>query len=62
MEHIDDYDMLEKDTERSLQYAKECYAVESIATDERRGWDERIRATAEIMQREKESKEKTHSI
>lgn len=51
MEHIDDYDMLDKDLEGSLKFARECFAAEAkeIATDERRDWVERIRATAEIL-------------
>ncbi|MNV36267.1 hypothetical protein D3C71_1277390 [compost metagenome] len=52
MEHIDDYDMLDKDLDGSLKFARECYAAESIAKDERRGWDERISATAEVLWKE----------
>lgn len=51
MEHIDDYDMLDKDLEGSLRYARECYAAEAeeIASDESRDWSERIRADAELV-------------
>lgn len=49
MERIDDYDMLDKDLEGSMRYARECFADDAIANDERRDWGDRIRATAEIL-------------
>ncbi|MNI30648.1 hypothetical protein D3C73_845010 [compost metagenome] len=52
MNNIDDYDMLDKDLEGSLQYARECYAAETVANDERRDWGDRIRATAEVLWKE----------
>lgn len=59
MGHIDDYDMLDKDLEGSIRYGRECFAAEQIATDERRDWVERIRATAETIWKENETG--THS-
>ncbi|MNO43380.1 hypothetical protein D3C76_335990 [compost metagenome] len=61
MENIDDYDMLDKDLEGSLQYARECYAAETVANDEWRDWDDRIRATAEILWTEASANESSGS-
>jgi len=49
MNHIDDYEMLDKDFDGSIQFAKECFDAESIANDTSRDWAERVRAEAEIM-------------
>jgi len=51
VEHIDDYEMIDKDIERSIQYARECFEAEAVRNDESRNWTDRIRAEAELIYR-----------
>lgn len=50
--NIDDYEMIDKDLEGSLRFARECFAAEEIVNDTSRDWADRIRARAEIMHRQ----------
>lgn len=56
MNHIDDYEMIDKDLDGSIQFARECFTAEEIANDTSRDWSERIIATAEIIFSESEGK------
>ncbi|MEF2965073.1 hypothetical protein V3851_04450 [Paenibacillus sp. M1] len=48
MANIDDYDMIDKDIEGSMQYGRECFEAEAIMNDESKDWPDRIRAAAEL--------------
>ncbi|WMT42812.1 hypothetical protein RE628_11295 [Paenibacillus sp. D2_2] len=49
MKHIDDYEMIDKDIESSMRFARECFAAEEIANDTSRDLLDRIRASAELQ-------------
>ncbi|WP_110931052.1 hypothetical protein [Paenibacillus bouchesdurhonensis] len=52
---IDDYELFDKDFAEFVRRGREAFgfAAEEVAQDTSRSWDDRIRATAEILHKER---------